>query len=63
MGFRLRYSNSKSKILPQPISIYVGRYSRGPSLKRNALIGTATFDALSNKKTIFDFTRTMVECR
>jgi hypothetical protein len=32
MGFRMRQSNSKSKIFPQPPFHYVGRYSGGPSL-------------------------------
>ena len=33
MGFRMKQSNLKSKILPPPVYVKVGRYSRGPSLK------------------------------
>jgi isopenicillin N synthase-like dioxygenase len=33
MGFQMAQSNSKSKILPQPMYAEIGRYSRGPALK------------------------------
>jgi hypothetical protein len=35
MGFRLRYSHSKSKIFLPPVSVRDGRSSGGPALKNN----------------------------